>query len=75
VAGGEDSSLRVVGECEVVERWWWWSKKRIVVVRMVFVFRVRSEGEKRARDLLCGTSEVSCALLCGGPVACVFRCQ
>jgi hypothetical protein len=59
----------------VVERWWWWSKKRIVVVRMVFVFRVRSEGEKRARDLLCGTSEVSCALRYGGPVTSGSQCQ
>jgi hypothetical protein len=26
VAGGEDSSLRVAGEFEVVVLWWWWKK-------------------------------------------------
>jgi hypothetical protein len=50
-------------------------EEKIVVVRMVFVLRVRNEGEKRVRDLLCGIGEISGALLYGGPVRCGFGCQ
>jgi predicted RNA methylase len=50
-------------------------EEKIVVVRMAFVLRVRNEGEKRVRDLLCGIGEMSGALLYAGPVRCGFGCQ